>query len=264
MNRKMGEASAPELLRTLRALAAERIAFVIHGGDLTEKATRDEFMLIRDVLAAQSLPVYACIGNHDRYLPTSRSDALELLAPHFPGGALDYTFARPPLRYVVMDVAVENEAVREQKAQWLRETLSADRTTPTIFVWHYPVFNRGTVSQCGFRLQDWSQLGRDVLLDALRRAPNVVASINGHDHWDEVNTLDGLMFVQNAAFVEWPNTYRVYRVYHDRLEWEVRQVLNRGFVRESFLPAKAMSWMIATGDGDLGGTIPTTRTAGGD
>jgi len=40
----------------------------------------------------------------------------------------------------------------------------------------------------------------------------------------------------------------------------VRQVANRGFVRESFLPEKAMSWMIATRDGDLGGVIPFRRS----
>src|SRR5262245_1266820 len=232
--------------------------FVIHGGDLTEKATRDEFLLMREVLAAQSLPVFACLGNHDRYLPTSRSDALDLLGAQFPGG-LDYSLRKPPLRFVVMDVAIETEAVRDEKVRRLEQTLRDDPTTPTVFVWHYPVFNRGTTSQCGFRLQDWSQLGREVLLKVLLRARNVIAVMNGHDHWDEVDIVDGLVCVQNAAFVEWPNTYRVYRVYRDRLEWEVRQVSNRGFVRESFLPDKAMSWMIATREDDLSGTIPFAR-----
>jgi len=255
MNQKMGEASAPELARTLTSLANEGMSFVIHGGDLTENATRDQFLLIRDVFAAQPLPVYACLGNHDRYLPASRIDALELLASHFPDGALDYAFILPPLRFVVMDVAIEDDAVRDRKLEWLRRTLAEDIQTPTIFVWHYPAFNRGAVSSCGYRLQDWSELGRGTVFELIRHAPNVVAAINGHDHWDEVNTVDGLVLVQNAAFVEWPNSYRVYRVYRDRLEWEVRQVANRGFVRESFLPSKAMSWMIATQPGDLSGVI---------
>jgi predicted phosphodiesterase len=258
MNRKMGEASAPELARTLASLASEGVAFVIHGGDLTDSATRDQFQLIRAVFAAQPLPVYACLGNHDRYLPASRIDALELLTAHFPDGALDYALHRPPLRFVVMDVAIEDDAIRDQKLDWLRKTLARDTRTPTVFVWHYPPFNRGEVSSCGYRLQDWSELGRTTVLDVLRSSPNVVVAINGHDHWDEVNTVDGLVLVQNAAFVEWPNTYRVYRVYADRIEWEVRQVGNRGFVRESFLPSKAMSWMIATRPTDLSGAIPLT------
>ena len=259
MNRKMGDAAAPALLATLRDLAAEGIRFVVHGGDMTEHATRDEFTLMRDVLAAQPLPVYGCIGNHDRYLATSRSDALEVLTAHFPGGALDYTVSYLPLRFVVFDVAVEQEEWREARIAWLRETLSADRTTPTIFVWHYPPYNRGGLAGSGFRLHDWSQLGRSSILDVLCDAPNLVACLNGHDHWDEVNVLDGLPLVQNAAFVEWPNTYRVYRVYADRLEWEVRQVANRGFVRESCLPEKGMTWMIATADRDLSGVLPFRR-----
>ncbi len=259
MNRKMGEATGPALLATLRDLAAEGVRFVIHGGDMTERATRDEFMLMRDVLAAQPLPVYGCIGNHDRYLETSRPDALDLLAPHFPGGALDYVVSHPPLRFVVFDVAVELTPQREAKIAWLRDTLAADRDTPTIFVWHYPPYNRGGIAASGFRMHDWSELGRSSILDLLRATPNLVACVNGHDHWDEVNVLDGLPFVQNAAFVEWPNTYRVYRVYADRLEWEVRQVANRGFVRESCLPEKAMSWMIATAEDDLSGVLPFRR-----
>jgi hypothetical protein len=259
MNRKMSDASAAELGRTLDALAREGIAFVIHGGDMTDTATRDEFTLVRNVLAAQPLPVYGCIGNHDRYLATSRSDARELLERHFPGGELDYAFMKGPLRFVVLDVEIEDPKVRARKLQWLDDTLRADRETPTLFVWHYPAFNRGALSTCGFRMQDWSQLGRDVLLNTLSRAPNLFACLNGHDHWDEVNSRDGLMFVQNAAFVEWPNSYRVFRVYADRVEWEVRQTANRGFIRESFLPDKAMSWMIATGETDLAGAAPFVR-----
>lgn len=259
MNRKMGGESAPALAETLRGLAADGVAFVLHGGDMTERATRDEFLLMRDTLAAQPLPVFGCIGNHDRYLPTSRADALDLLAAHFPGGALDYVISRPPLRIVVFDVAVEMETLRDAKIAWLRDTLAADRVTPTILVWHYPPFNRGGVSTTGFRLHDWSELGRSTILSVLRDAPNLCASLNGHDHWDEVNVLAGLHFVQNAAFVEWPNTFRVYRVYADRLEWELRQVSNRGFVRESCLPDKAMTWMIATSGADVSGVIPFRR-----
>jgi hypothetical protein len=259
MNRKMGKDSAPEFARTLSALAAEGMDFIIHGGDMTERATRDEFALMASVLNGQPLPVYCCIGNHDRYLPTSRDDAREILAGQFPGGRLDYVFHKRPLRFVVMDVEIEQETVRDAKLNWLRATLAADRSTPTVFVWHYAPYNRAGMSSCGFRVPDWSQLGKDTVLAELRRAPNVFATLNGHDHWDEVNTIEGITHVQNAAFVEWPNTYRVFRVYGDRVEWEVRQVANRGFVRESFLPEKAMSWMIATAPGDLTGQVPLRR-----
>jgi hypothetical protein len=258
MNRKMGEASAPQLLRTLQELSREGIDFVMHGGDMTERATRDEFLLMRETLAAQPLPVYGCIGNHDRYLPTSRADAREVLAAHFPGGSLDYVLSKPPLRFVVFDVAVEDAAHRERERAWLHDALRAEPDVPTVLIWHYPPYNRGGTANSGFQLQDWSQLGRDHVIDVLAGAPNLRLILNGHDHWDEVNVVSGVPSLQNAAFVEWPNTYRVFRVYDDHLEWEVRQVSNRGFVRESFLPAKAQSWMIATRDTDLGGVVSLT------
>jgi hypothetical protein len=160
-------------------------------------------------------------------------------------------------------VEIEERAVREEKQDWLRKTLAADRETPTVFLFHYAPYNRGGVSSCGIRLEDWSGLGRDALLPILRESPNVFATLNGHDHWDEVNVVNGITHIQNAAFVEWPNSYRVFRVYSDRLEWEVRQVGNRGFVRESFLVPKAVSWMIATGDSDLTGTVSLRRATAG-
>ncbi len=49
--------------------------------------------------------------------------------------------------------------------------------------------------------------------------------------------------------------YRVFRVYADRIEWEVRQVSNRGFVSEAVVPAKALTWMISVRDGDLAGVV---------
>jgi len=85
--------------------------------------------------------------------------------------------------------------------------------------------------------------------------PNVAATLNGHMHYNAVDEDHGIVCLQNAAFVEWPNLYRVLRVYADRVEWEVRQVHNRGFVSEGILPEKALTWMISTREGDLAGTV---------
>jgi hypothetical protein len=263
MNLKLGDACAGEFAETLRALAGEGIAFAMHGGDMTEYAMREEFAMFAGVLKSQPLQVYGCMGNHDVYLPTSRQDARELLVDYFPDGNLDYALRKPPIRFVVMDVEIEERAVREEKQDWLRRTLATDRETPTVFLFHYAPYNRGGVSPSGIRLEDWSGLGKEALLPILRDAPNVFATLNGHDHWDEVNVASGITHIQNAAFVEWPNSYRVFRVYPDRLEWEVRQVANRGFVRESFLVPKAVSWMIATGDSDLTGTVSLRRATAG-
>ncbi len=120
----------------------------------------------------------------------------------FPGGGLDYVLSKPPLRFVVLDVKIEEPDAREAQRAWLREALAADRQTSTLVIWHYAPYNRGGLSSCGFRLHDWSTLGQEAVLDLVQEAPNVVATLNGHDHWDEVNDLRGIHHIQNAAFVE--------------------------------------------------------------
>ena len=123
---------------------------------------------------------------------------------------------------------------------------------PTVVVSHYPFYNHGGVSSCGYELA--AQRNGQVM-DLLCATPNVVATLNGHTHWNSVDEAEGVSCIQNAAFVEWPNMYRVFRVYDDRVEWEVRLASNFGFVRESFVPRKALSWMISTADGDLSGVV---------
>jgi hypothetical protein len=109
------------------------------------------------------------------------------------------------------------------------------------------------VTSCGYRLNQ-PTLAKGVM-EILAAAPNVVATLNGHTHFNALDTYRGITCIQNAAYVEWPNMYRVFRVYADRVEWEVRQVSNRGFVSEGVVPAKALSWMLSTGDGDLSGAV---------
>ncbi|MCD6361150.1 MAG: hypothetical protein J7M38_09815, partial [Armatimonadetes bacterium] len=112
---------------------------------------------------------------------------------------------------------------------------------------------------CGYRMGTCPCADSTRVLELLRAAPNVIATLNGHGHWSEVNAVEGIVHIQNAAFSEWPDSYRVFRVYNDRMEWETRQPRNRGFPRASFIVEKAQSWMIATGPEDLTGTIPLAR-----
>lgn len=270
MNYKLGGAAEVELAVTLASLRAEGVRFALIAGDMTDGGTRPQFEALGQICRASGLPVYGCIGNHDAYHASSRSDALELCADMFPSGATDYVLDQPPLRFIILDGSYwkNREGVfadyyapetsgggigaRPEQVEWLRRTLAADKNTPTVFVWHYPLYSRGGLSSCGYKLP---VLGPSEVREALAAAPNVVAVLCGHTHWNEVNLDQGITHIVNPAYCEWPNAYRLFRVYHDRVEWELRQVQNRGFVRESFAAEKALSWMISTGEGDLGGEI---------
>ncbi|MEN6495683.1 MAG: metallophosphoesterase [Thermoguttaceae bacterium] len=259
-----------ELAATLAALKREGSSFAVIAGDMTNSGTRVQFEALGAVCRRGGLPVYGCIGNHDAFLATSRGDALSLCSELFPGGKTDYVVNRPPLRLIILDGShwkskdgkfmdhydAENcggIGLQPEQLQWLKQELARDTKTPTLVTWHFPMHHGSGPTSAGYELPPLTK--GDEVLDALRQSPNVVAVLCGHTHWNDNNVKDGIAHIVNPALIEWPNAYRVFRVYPDRLEWELRQVSNRGFVRESFIPSKALAWMISTGDDDLTGTV---------
>jgi len=271
MNVKLSGPAHDELAATLSALASEGIDFALIAGDMTDSATREQFAAVGTICAKAPIPVYGCIGNHDAYLASSRADALELCAPMFPSGTTDYVLDKPGLRFIILDAShwkskhggfldhYDRELVAgigptPDEIQWLKQVLEEDKETPLVLVLHYPLAGRSGPSSCGYQVRNVNLGGQVAQL--VQAAPNLVAVLCGHTHWNEAVDVDHTTHLTNPAFCEWPNAYRVFRVYGDRLEWEMRQVGNRGFIRQSFAAPKGLSWMISTGEGDLGGSIP--------
>ena len=274
-----------ELMNTFRLLKKQKVAFVIIAGDMADRATRDEFEMFAAVAkASDGLPIYGCVGNHDAYLSSSRPDMLDLLPSLFPGGKTNYVLNRPPLRFIVVDAAywmmpegkVGNIApgwsdvfpgsdspgcgMGPEGIKWLHRTLAADTTTPTVIVSHFPfLFGPGEQTQCGYRLHAWMPIEHDRELEPIiKAAPNVVATLNGHLHWNHLEIYqndygDDITSLQGPAFCEWPGGYKVFRVYSDgddvRLEWETRLVGNMGYVAtvgKAPSHSPSLSWHIST------------------
>jgi|GEM_PF-119356 len=271
VNVKMDEPAIAELGNSFKRLRKEGVAFAFIAGDMTDFGTRPQIESLARTIKESGLPVYGCIGNHEVFTAGSRTNLTTLIPGLFPSGKTQYVLDRPPLRFIVLDGswwrdrdgnALEaydkSKAVRivpkPEEIDWLRQTLAADIRTPTLVMWHYPFYSKRGVTSCGYQLGDPVIWNPDVMA-LLQAAPNVAATLNGHIHYNAMNTYHGIVCLENAAFVEWPNLYRVARVYSDRIEWEVRQVHNRGFVSESLLPEKALTWMISIHDGDLAGTV---------
>ena len=282
--RQPGSTVATELANTFLLLQKEEVAFAIIAGDLTNDATREEFAIFAAVVkASNGFPIYGCVGNHDAYHSSSRPDILELLPGLFPGGTTNYVLDKPPLRFIVVDAAywmvaegqVGNIAPRwsdyfpgsdsptcgmgPEGIKWLHRTLAADTTTPTVIVSHFPfVFGPGE-TQCGYRLDPWVPSDLDRELDPIIKAvPNVVATLNGHLHWNHLETYqndfgDDITSFQGPGFYDWPGGYKIFRVYSDgddvRLEWEMRLMDNMGYVAtvgETPSRSPSISWEIST------------------
>ena len=279
MNVKMDGPAIAELEASLKRLRAEGVSFAFIAGDMTDGGRPSQVASLAQAIQRAGLPVYGCIGNHEVFTPGSRTNLTATLPDLFPAGKTQYVLDRPPLRFVVLDgtwwrdrsgnaleVYDRSNAVRVAakpcEVDWLKKALAADTRTPTLALWHYPFYSSRGETSCGY------QLGQPIIWDAevlalLEAAPNVVATLNGHMHYNTVDIRRGIACLQNAAFAEWPNLYRVLRVYPDRIEWEVRQVHNRGFVSEGVLPEKALTWMISIREGDLAGSVSLAPQARG-
>ncbi|OAM88398.1 metallophosphoesterase [Termitidicoccus mucosus] len=270
-NTLLGSATGAELEAVLRRLKREGAAYAIIAGDLTDDGRRAQFEDLAAIVKRTALPVYGCIGNHDTSRD-SRADIAAAIPKLFPSGPenTDYTFARPPLRFIVLDGSYykdknggiqdhkdkyhETTTYRDGLSEWLRATLAADTVTPTVVVSHYPFyFHRGVSPVSGY--DRGKPLLDKKLTDLIEAAPNVVATLSGHMHHNETAVRNGIANLQNPAFAEWPDAYRVFRVYKDRLEWEIRQIPNRGLIREGVIPETALLWQLSTDPGDLAGTI---------
>lgn len=275
-NMIMGGPAADALPVELEALRAEGVDFALIAGDMVNGSKHSEYKQLAAILDATDLPVFGCVGNHDAYVASARDELLTLVPGLFPGGELDYVVEREPLRFIVIDASHwrtrDGEVIDHYdqddyggiglaagQLEWLRDTLAADTQTPTVAVWHYGFYDRRGASSCGYALRSSTCRSAPEVLEILSEAPNVIATLSGHSHYNQVNRLEGITHIQNPAFAEWPNAYRVFRVYGDHMEWELRLVRNLGMVREAFTPEKAQSWMISTGPGDLVGEIALSR-----
>ncbi|MDR0902250.1 MAG: metallophosphoesterase [Opitutaceae bacterium] len=278
-NTKLLSPSAGELETVLRQLKSEKADFALLTGDMTDHGRRVEIEIFARAVKRANLPVYGVMGNHDSNERSSRADYASMMPKLFPigPGDTDYTFTHKGLRFVILDGAhwiARDGSIQEYKVAgatkvayregvlngWLRDTLAKDAATPAIVISHFPFYIKGGASEInGY---DFGNGYTDKeLMSVLETAPNVIATMAGHNHVNGVYNYKGITCLQTPAFGEWPNAYRVCRVYADRVEMEVRQFPNRGLIREGVVKEMAHLYGLSLSEGDLTSTISLSPRA---
>jgi len=163
------ELNRQRLDRTVAALLAgpDLPDAVLVTGDLTESGTPEGYAALRDALAPLAMPVWPCLGNHDRRanfcraFPQVGTDA---------AGFVQYEGALAGLRLLMLDTLEEGRhggAFCAARADWLTAQLAKAPDVPTIIVMHHPPVAVGI---------DWMDPGADE--PWIRRFQ---AAITGHD-----------------------------------------------------------------------------------
>jgi 3',5'-cyclic-AMP phosphodiesterase len=152
---------------------------VLLSGDLVDKGTAPEYLMLKRLLAALDTPVLVIPGNHDEREAFRGAFDDHLYLP--PSGPLNYAVGdHGPVRIVAFDVTLpglHHGAIDEEGARWLDAALSAEPRRPTIVMMHQPPFESGVPYLDAYLCRDGGRLA-----DVVSRHPNVERIVCGHVH----------------------------------------------------------------------------------
>lgn len=150
----------------------------IATGDLCHNGGKEEYTVLRELLAPLALPVFLIPGNHD---------VREALADGFPDhgylpreGFLHYVVEDYPLRLVGLDTVVPGEAggrMCAARLAWFERALEEDAARPTLVFMHHPPFATGIGHMDEIGLE-----GAEAFASIVERHPEIERIVCGHLH----------------------------------------------------------------------------------
>ncbi len=157
---------------------------VLFTGDLVESGIREEYAMLRKILAPlESLPLFVIPGNHDdrtlmrEYFWGAGNGKSGYLPQE--GEFLHYTVDGFPLRLIGLDTQVPGEiggAICGERLAWLEARLAEAPESPTVVFMHHPPFETGQpmdLHMCA---------NADALGEVIARHPRVERVLCGHVH----------------------------------------------------------------------------------
>jgi 3',5'-cyclic-AMP phosphodiesterase len=146
---------------------------VVVTGDLADCGLAEEYEIVRDCLAALTVPVFVIPGNHDRR--ENLAAVLRAGHPYLPAvGFQHYGVDDFPVRLIALDTLMPGEgggALCAEREAWLADRLAEGRGRPTILLMHHPPFLTGVA-------------GMDELI--CRTSPGFPALIRNHPEIERI------------------------------------------------------------------------------
>jgi 3',5'-cyclic AMP phosphodiesterase CpdA len=242
-----------ETLRKLEAAVdtfnARKVDFVVTLGDMVDRYP-ESFDSVLSKYEKLAMPDYKVLGNHEYWLMPDSCKPGVIVKLGMPGNYYDFFYrnwhfavldgtelsAYTGVLHPELDEETDslwqriqgqinayswNGGISRTQREWIRQKLteSLERSEPVILFCHHPVFP----------YNNWHNLWNDTaIVDLITRYPNVVAFINGHNHYGSYGFYRGIQFLTQRAMLETRtfNSFSVLAVYPDRIEID-GQGLNR-------------------------------------
>lgn len=188
-------------------IAAQRPAFVLHGGDMVQSGGSDEQWAeyLRSIAPfARSRPLVPAAGNHDWYFDSEGENLAKFfgLTPEhayfrYTAGAVDV--------FVLNSSPLTGREQRNAQLAWLRSALSdARRDRPNgwrVVVFHHPPFSLG-IAHAGYLWEPRASALRKYYVP-LFEDEGVHLVLNGHTHLFERSFKDGVHYLTGGAAGGW-------------------------------------------------------------
>lgn len=173
-----GGVAARQLRRALEGAKEYGADAIILTGDLVNDEGEAEYAALAEALADPPAPLFMIPGNHDR------REGLRDAFPHHVylprSGPLSFAIDAYPVRIIAVDQIVPGQThgfLTLEGADWLDDTLSAQRHKPTIVALHHPPFLTHDTLFDSIGLRDGG-----LLASVIARHPQVIRIICGHHH----------------------------------------------------------------------------------
>lgn len=211
--------------RILAAVDNSRMEFLIHGGDMVNRDTPEEWERFRRATADFGKPFYPVIGNHDR----NGERSVGRFAKRFGLPGAFYSFARRDARIWVVDNS--SGSLPEALLSRLDRELSAhpkgkDGVSHLIVAMHIPPAN-GELAPHGTR-RGYVEESRRLM--GILTKHGVDAVLCGHEHMNLAEERDGILVVVSSVS-EFPLLPLQRRGFY-------RIDLENGEVRAAFIPVE--------------------------
>ncbi|MFZ5913521.1 MAG: phosphodiesterase [Pseudomonadota bacterium] len=171
--------NAGSLETCIAQLNALKPDLVLATGDLVDTGLREEYALLRELLAPLAPPLYLLPGNHD-----NRAHVREFFPAHdyLPADQerLNYVIDHAELRIIMLDTLIpgrDEGGVGEAQLAWLEQQLVSAGGRPVVIALHHPPFPTGARFIGDFFCADGPELAAIV-----SRHPNVLRVLSGHLH----------------------------------------------------------------------------------
>jgi len=215
--------------------------FVIFGGDLTDNDDNalGDLPLFLDSIEDVNFKYFAILGDRDADLKkgyTKQDFSYEFRKNCFDKPELIYwtqQLANNTL-LIGLDTSIENKfegKLPTDELLWLDNTLKSNPDKFTIIVMHHPAFQAASADKTVWKR--YILENADEFLAVINKYPQVKLVLSGHHHNYAVKNLNGKLFISLPSVVTYPNSYKILKIYPDRVEVENKDITFKQIIKKA-------------------------------